>query len=110
MKAYLFHDETMGAKYDIEEIPADLLEQCKKMRMELLEELATIDESNEVFMMKVLENPDRSQKTKSMQSSAKGLSRIRSIPFSAEPPLKTKAFNRSSMRLSVGCHLLLIAA
>lgn len=58
MKAYLFHDETMGAKYDIEPIPADLLELCKKMRSELLEELATIDESNEAFMMKVLDNPD----------------------------------------------------
>ena len=58
MKAYLFHDETMGAKYDIEPIPADLLEQCKKMRLELLEELATIDETNDAFMEKVLENPD----------------------------------------------------
>jgi elongation factor G len=58
MKAYLFHDETMGAKYDVEEIPANLLEQCKKLRMELLEELATIDEENEEFMMKVLEAPD----------------------------------------------------
>jgi elongation factor G len=58
MQAYLFHDETMGAKYDIEPIPADLLEQCKTLRMELLEELATIDESNEAFMMKVLEAPD----------------------------------------------------
>lgn len=58
MKAYLFHDETMGAKYDVEPIPAQLLDQCKKMRMELLEELATIDETNEEFMMKVLESPD----------------------------------------------------
>lgn len=58
MKAYLFHDETMGAKYDVEEIPADLLEKCKQMRSELLEELATIDETNEAFMMKVLESPD----------------------------------------------------
>lgn len=58
MKAYLFHDETMGAKYDVEPIPADLLEQCKKMRNELLEELATIDENNEEFMMKVLDAPD----------------------------------------------------
>ena len=32
--------------------------QCKKMRMELLEELATIDEANEEFMMKVLDAPD----------------------------------------------------
>jgi elongation factor G len=46
MEAYLFHDETMGAKYDVEPIPADLLDLCKKMRSELLEELATIDEGN----------------------------------------------------------------
>lgn len=58
MEAYLFHDETMGAKYDVEPIPADLLEKCKKMRMELLEELATIDEGNETFMTKVLEAPE----------------------------------------------------
>ena len=58
MKAYLFHDETMGAKYDTEEIPADLLEQCKKMRIALLEELATVDESDEEFMMKVLDAPE----------------------------------------------------
>ncbi|HAB99862.1 MAG TPA: elongation factor G [Parachlamydiales bacterium] len=58
MKAYLFHDETMGAKYDVEEIPANLLAECKKMRMEMLEELATIDENNDSFMTKVLEDPD----------------------------------------------------
>ncbi|MES2273279.1 MAG: elongation factor G [Chlamydiota bacterium] len=58
MKAYLFHDETMGAKYDTEEIPADLLELCKKMRMELLEELATIDDTDDDFMTQVLESPD----------------------------------------------------
>ncbi len=58
MKAYLFLDETLGAKYDTVEIPADLLSKCKEMRAQLLEELATIDEGNESFMMKVLENPE----------------------------------------------------
>lgn len=58
MRAYIFNDETMGAKWDEEDIPADLLDQCKKMRAELLEELATIDEENEGFMTKVLEAPD----------------------------------------------------
>jgi elongation factor G len=58
MKAYLFRDETMGAAYDTEECPDDLLDQCKKMRAALLEELATVDESDEEFMMKVLEDPD----------------------------------------------------
>ncbi|MCX6986612.1 MAG: elongation factor G [Chlamydiae bacterium] len=58
MKAYLFLDETLGAQYDVAEIPEDMLSQCQKLRASLLEELATVDESNETFMMKVLENPD----------------------------------------------------
>ena len=58
MKAYLFLDETMGAKYETAEIPAELLEQCKKMRASLIEEIATIDDTNDALMMKVLENPD----------------------------------------------------
>jgi elongation factor G len=58
MKALYFHDETLGADWEETDIPADLLEKCKKMRAELLDELATIDETNEAFMTKVLENPD----------------------------------------------------
>jgi elongation factor G len=58
MRAYLFHDETLGADWDETDIPADLVDKCKQMRAELLEELATIDEENEDFMHKVLENPD----------------------------------------------------
>ena len=58
MKAYIFKEETLGAEYETQEIPEDLKEKCKKMRAELLDELATIDETNEEFMIKVLENPD----------------------------------------------------
>jgi elongation factor G len=58
MKALWFHDETLGADWEETEIPADMLDKCKEMRAELLDELAMIDESNETFMMKVLENPD----------------------------------------------------
>jgi elongation factor G len=58
MKAYIFNDETLGASFETAECPADLLAQCKKMRSALLEELATVDESDENFMMKVLENPE----------------------------------------------------
>ena len=56
MKAYVFKDETMGAEYEVQEIPADLKDQCEELRMALLEELATIDEEDEVFMTKVLED------------------------------------------------------
>jgi elongation factor G len=58
MKALFFHDETLGADWEEAEIPADLLEKCKEMRAELLDELATVDETNEMFMTKVLEDPD----------------------------------------------------
>ncbi|MCH9632079.1 MAG: Elongation factor G [Chlamydiae bacterium] len=58
MKALIFKDETQGAEWDEVEIPADLLEKCTKMRAELLDELATVDETDEEFMMKVLEAPE----------------------------------------------------
>jgi elongation factor G len=57
MRALFFHDETLGADWEEEDIPADLLEKCKQMRYEMLEELATIEE-DESFMSKFLENPD----------------------------------------------------
>jgi elongation factor G len=58
MKAYIFLDETLGAAYNLEEIPHDLLPKCKQMRAALLEELATVDDDDEEFMMKVLEAPE----------------------------------------------------
>lgn len=58
MKAFLFDDESLGAKWEETDIPADLVEKCQEMRSNLLDELATIDEENEEFMMKVLEDPD----------------------------------------------------
>lgn len=58
MKAYIFKEETLGAEYVVEDIPSDLLPKCKEMRSRLLEELATVDEKNEEFMMKVLEKPE----------------------------------------------------
>jgi elongation factor G len=56
MQAHMFQTEDQGVEYDIAEIPADLKDKCEAMRLELLEELATLDE-DESFMGKVLENP-----------------------------------------------------
>ncbi|MEC7839170.1 MAG: elongation factor G [Chlamydiota bacterium] len=58
MRAYVFDDESMGAKWDEQDIPEDLVDKCKELRTKLLDELATVDEENEEFMMKVLEDPD----------------------------------------------------
>jgi len=44
MRAILWHDETMGAKYDVEEIPANLLKKAEAFRMQLVESVAENDD------------------------------------------------------------------
>jgi elongation factor G len=55
MKAILWHDETMGAKYDVEEVPAALREHAEKLRTELIEAVA---DSDEEVMHKYLEGEE----------------------------------------------------
>ena len=54
MKALLWHDETMGAQYDVEEIPADLLDEAKEWRDKMLEVIA---EHDDVLMEKYFDDP-----------------------------------------------------
>ncbi len=44
MRAILWHDETMGAKYSVEEIPADMLKKAEAFRMQLVESVAETDD------------------------------------------------------------------
>ena len=44
MKAILWHDETMGAEYDVEEIPADLVDEAQEWRDKMLENAANFDD------------------------------------------------------------------
>src|ERR1700753_2944235 len=44
MRAILRHDETMGAKYSVEEIPADMLKKAEAFRMQLVESVAENDD------------------------------------------------------------------
>src|SRR5687767_14847334 len=44
MKALIWNDETMGAKYDVTEIPADLLEKAQEEREKLVEAVSSIDD------------------------------------------------------------------
>jgi elongation factor G len=55
MKAILWHDETMGAKYDVDEVPANLKEKAEKLRTELIEAVADSDED---VMNKYLEGEE----------------------------------------------------
>ena len=54
MKAYFWHDETMGAEYSVEEIPASLKDECEKMRDKMLETIAEYDDD---FMAKYFDDP-----------------------------------------------------
>ncbi|NDD57723.1 MAG: elongation factor G [Chlamydiae bacterium] len=90
MKAYLFLDETMGAKYEVTEIPEDLISQCKELRANLLEELATVDESNESFMMKVLEDPDSLTEDEIHDTIRKGVISLKINPVVCGTAFKNK--------------------
>ncbi len=54
MKALFWHDETMGAEYSVEEIPANLREEAEEYRDKMLETLAELDES---LMEKYFDDP-----------------------------------------------------
>ncbi len=58
MKAILWHDETMGAEYDIEEIPADLVDEAQEWRDKMIEQAANFDDA---LMEKYLEGQDISE-------------------------------------------------
>ena len=55
MKAILWHDETMGAEYDVEDIPAELVAEAEEWRGKMLETAADFDDD---LMEKFLEGED----------------------------------------------------
>ena len=58
MKAILWNDETMGAEYDIEDIPADLLDEAEEWRDKMLESASNFDDD---LMEKYLEGQEISE-------------------------------------------------
>ena len=54
MKAILWHDETMGADYDVEEIPANLQAEAEEWRGKMLE---TVAEYDDALMEKFFDDP-----------------------------------------------------
>ena len=54
MKALYWHDETMGAEYEIDDIPAEMLEECQTYRDKMLESIAEFDDD---LMTKYFDDP-----------------------------------------------------
>ncbi len=55
MKAILWHDETMGAEYTVEEIPAEMVDEAQEWRDKMLE---TCAEHDEALMEKFFDDPN----------------------------------------------------
>ncbi|MBR6962710.1 MAG: elongation factor G [Prevotella sp.] len=87
MKAILWHDETMGAEYDIEEIPADLVDECNEWREKLLEAAAEYDES---LMEKFFDDPDSITKEEIIAAIRKGTISMACTPMLCGSSYKNK--------------------
>jgi len=72
MRAILWHDETMGAKYDIEPVPADLQKKAEAFRMQLIE---TVAEHDDDMLHKFLEGetPTAEELKKALRAATIGM-------------------------------------
>ena len=87
MKAILWHDETMGAEYDVEEIPADLQSECEEWRGKLLEAAAEYDEA---LMEKFFDDPDSITEEEIIAAIRKGTLAMQCTPMLCGSSYKNK--------------------
>ena len=89
MKAIYWNEDDMGATYRLEDIPAEMLEQCKEWREMMVE---TAAEASEELMESYLENGDLSE-----EEIKKGI-RIRTLANEVVPALCGSAFKNKGVQ------------
>ena len=87
MKAILWHDETMGAEYDVEDIPADMKDECDEWRAKLVEAAA---EQDEALMEKYFEDPDSVTTEEIIAAIRKGTLALNLVPMTCGSSFKNK--------------------
>ena len=87
MKAIFWHDETMGAEYSIEEIPADLLEEAKEWRDKMLESAADCDDA---VMQKYFDDPSTITEEEIINALRKGTIAMKINPMLCGSSFKNK--------------------
>ena len=87
MKAILWHDETMGAEYEIDDIPADLKDEAEEWRGKLLEAAAEYDES---LMEKYFEDPNSITEEEIIAAIRKGTLSMQCTPMLCGSSFKNK--------------------
>ena len=87
MKAILWHDETMGAEYDVEEIPAELVDECNEWRQKMIELAA---EQDETLMEKFFEDPNSLSEEEIVAAIRKGTLALDIVPMTCGSSFKNK--------------------
>ncbi len=87
MKAILWHDETMGAEYDVEDIPADMVDECNEWREKLLEAASEYDEA---LMEKYFEDPSTITEEELIAAIRKGTIALECVPMLCGSSFKNK--------------------
>ncbi len=87
MKALYWHDETMGAEYSVEEIPADLKDEAEEWRNKLLEAAA---EYEEALMEKYFDDPESITEEEIIAAIRKGTCAMECTPMVCGSSYKNK--------------------
>ena len=87
MKAILWHDETMGAEYDVEDIPANMKDECEEWRGKMLEIAA---EQDEALMEKYFEDPESLTEEEVVAAIRKGTLALNIVPMTCGSSFKNK--------------------
>ena len=87
MKAIYWHDETMGAEYEIDDIPEDLKDEAEEWRGKLLESAAEYDET---LMEKYFEDPNSITEEEIIAAIRKGTLSMQCTPMLCGSSFKNK--------------------
>ncbi|MBR5351486.1 MAG: elongation factor G [Prevotella sp.] len=87
MKAIIWHDETQGAEFEIDDIPADLMDEAQEWRDKLLESAAELDES---LMEKYFDDPESLTDEEIIAAIRKGTIEMKCTPMLCGSSFKNK--------------------
>ena len=87
MKAIIWHDESLGAEYEMEDIPAELQDEAEEWRGKMLEQAAECDEK---LMEKYFEDPTSLTNEEIVAAIRKGTIAMEIVPMTPGSSFKNK--------------------
>lgn len=101
-RAIVWHEATQGATFDIVDIPADMVDDVRKYRGQLIEEVAAYDES---LLEKYMEDEDSITEDEIHAALRAAVMDMSIIPMTCGSSFKNKGVQFSWMRFVVTCRL-----